>query len=122
MPGALGAMKVPSFGADIDMSALGDAGPVLQDGFKDLSAGFSNPMNFKDVSSAGDFVGNIDGFREKVSGLNIGDMAEPAQKAVGTMASKFQMFADKAIEMIPNEQVRELVRPAVAKLMEALGQ
>lgn len=119
--GAASGLKVPGLDfSEVDMDALGDAGPELTDGMKDITSGFENVVANPTEDAADSLAGKINGFRDSLGDINIGDMAAPAKASATGLLGQFVTTLETLMAKVP-EALQGIVRPAVDGLIEKIN-
>jgi len=119
--GAVGGLKMPGMDLEgINMDALGDTGPKLTSGIKDIQSGFQNVVSENSEEAANGLVGTIDGFKDSLGDMNIGEMAAPAKSSATNLLGQFSGALEGLMEKVP-EALRSIIRPAVDGLIEKIS-
>ena len=119
--GAVGGLELPGFDAsNFNLDALGDAGPKLTSGMRNVSSGFQDVITNNTEEAASGLAGTINGFKDSLGDMNIGEMAGPAKTTATGMLSKFADSLEALMEKVP-EALRGIIRPAVDGLIEKIN-
>jgi hypothetical protein len=119
--GAIGGLEMPDLNVgNFNLDALGEAGPKLTSGINDVRSGFQNVITENTEEAANGLAGTINGFKDSLGDLNIGEMAAPAKTAASGMLNQFSTTIDALMEKLP-EALQGIVRPAVDGLIEQIN-
>ena len=119
--GALGGLKMPGMNLDgINMDALGENGPKLTEGMKNVNAGFQNVITDGSEEAANGLAGTINGFGDTIGDMNIGDMDGPAKTAATGILGQFSGVLEGLLSKVP-ESLQGIVRPAAEGLLEKIS-
>ena len=119
--GAASGIEMPGFDAsNFNMDALGEAGPKLTSGMQNVSSGFQNVITENSEDAANGLAGTINGFKDSLGDMNIGEMAGPAKSTATGMLGKFAGSLEALMEKVP-EALRGIIRPAVDGLIEKIN-
>lgn len=119
--GAMGSMEIPGFDASqFNLGALGEAGPKLTSGISEINSGFQNVISEKSEAAANGLAGTINGFKDSLGDLNIGEMAAPAKTAATGMLGSLTTTIESLMDKVP-ESLQSIVRPAVEGLIEKIN-
>lgn len=119
--GVMGGMEMPGFDAsNFNLDVLGEAGPKLTNGISEINSGFKNVISENSEEAANGLAGTINGFKDSLGDLNIGEMAAPAKTAATGMLGSLTGSIETLMEKVP-ESLRAIIRPAVDGLMEKIS-